>query len=85
MSKLFERLDELEKAAQSSTEDYDDDERCDTEKNFRFVYAVAAAYPKLRAVAEAAAAWYVAWDSDNGFRVEREALRDALAALEGEE
>lgn len=36
---------------------------------------------KLEAVAEAAAAWYAAWDSDNGFRVEREALRDALATL----
>ena len=53
MSKLLERLDKLEKAAQSVPEDYDD-ERCDTAENFNFVYAVAAAYPKLRAVVEAA-------------------------------
>jgi len=69
MSKLLERLDELEKAAQSAH--YLDRETYEYER------ALWAAYPKLRAVAEAAESVVV-----DDHPVTWRNLRQALAALE---
>lgn len=87
MSKLLARLDELEKAAQSAPEDYDD-ERRDTAENFKFVYAVAAAYPKLRGrikdledLVTLAADYLDSVDADRY----ADQIREALAALGGED
>jgi hypothetical protein len=83
MSKLIERLDRLQLAAAKAEHDAVTDERTDTHDNFEFIYSLAEAYPKLRAVVEAAR--QAALDcEDAGCELIADKLYTALAALEEE-